>query len=288
MMQYRRFLPGILSAALALSLAACGGVPRDTGPVSQEPPSSAAPSAFEVLKSVDGSMDLSKGMDLQIDAVMKQAMTGMTVETGLKGRFLMENETKYRIEFTQTALGQEIPMSIYRDGAYTYTDMMGMKVKALAEDDESLPTDLELKEEYFKSLELTEADGVRTVTASLDPEKVEALFGDLLGSGLLDSLGGTEEEPGAGTGPDMQVKAVDMTAKLGQDDLLHEVTASISIAVSVEGPSAADPESTVLTEMQCDMSVTVTFNNPGAPVTVTPPADLEEYEDFTMDEGDFV
>ena len=112
-------------------------------------------------------MDLSKGMDLQIDAVMKQAMTGMTVETGLKGRFLMENETKYRIEFTQTALGQEIPMSIYRDGAYTYTDMMGMKVKALAEDDESLPTDLELKEEYFKSLELTEADGVRTVTASL-------------------------------------------------------------------------------------------------------------------------
>ena len=57
-------------------------------------------------------MDLSKGMDLQIDAVMKQAMTGMTVETGLKGRFLMENETKYRIEFTQTALGQEIPMSI--------------------------------------------------------------------------------------------------------------------------------------------------------------------------------
>ena len=36
-------------------------------------------------------MDLSKGMDLQIDAVMKQAMTGMTVETGLKGRFLMEN-----------------------------------------------------------------------------------------------------------------------------------------------------------------------------------------------------
>ena len=35
-----------------------------------------------------------------------------------------------------------------------------------------------------------------------------------------------------------------MTAKLGQDDLLHEVTASISIAVSVEGPSAADPEST--------------------------------------------
>ena len=161
-----------------------------------------------------------------------------------------------------------------------------MKVKALAEDDESLPTDLELKEEYFKSLELTEADGVRTVTASLDPEKVEALFGDLLGSGLLDSLGGTEEEPG--TGPDMQVKAVDMTAKLGQDDLLHEVTASISIAVSVEGPSAADPESTVLTEMQCDMSVTVTFNNPGAPVTVTPPADLEEYEDFTMDEGDFV
>lgn len=49
----------------------------------------------------------------------------------------MENETKYRIEFTQTALGQEIPMSIYRDGAYTYTDMMGMKVKALAEDDES-------------------------------------------------------------------------------------------------------------------------------------------------------
>ena len=288
-MQYRRLLPGILSAALALSLAACGGVPRDTnGPVSQEPPSSAAPSAFEVLKSVDGSMDLSKGMDLQIDAVMKQAMTGMTVETGLKGRFLMENETKYRIEFTQTALGQEIPMSIYRDGAYTYTDMMGMKVKALAEDDESLPTDLELKEEYFKSLELTEADGVRTVTASLDPEKVEALFGDLLGSGLLDSLGGTEEEPGAGTGPDMQVKAVDMTAKLGQDDLLHEVTASISIAVSVEGPSAADPESTVLTEMQCDMSVTVTFNNPGTPVTVTPPADLEEYEDFTMDEGDFV
>ena len=40
--------------------------------------------------------------------------------------------------------------------------------------------------------------------------------------------------------------------------------------------------------MQCDISVTVTFNNPGAPVTVTPPADLEEYEDFTMDEGDFV
>ena len=83
---------------------------------------------------------------------------------------------------------------------------MGMKVKALAEDDESLPTDLELKEEYFKSLELTEADGVRTVTASLDPEKVEALFGDLLGSGLLDSLGGTEEEPGTVPAPTCRSK----------------------------------------------------------------------------------
>ena len=128
-MQYRRLLPGILSIVLALSLAACGGVPRDTGPVasdpvSQESPSSAPPSAFEILKSARGAMDLSKGLDMQLDMVMKQAMTGMTVETGIKGHLLLENETKYNFEMTQVALGQEIPMSIYRDGAYTYTCLL--------------------------------------------------------------------------------------------------------------------------------------------------------------------
>lgn len=292
-MQYRRLLPGILSIVLALSLAACGGVPRDTGPVasdpvSQESPSSAPPSAFETLKSAGGAMDLSKGLDMQLDMVMKQAMTGMTVETGINGHLLLENETKYNFEMTQVALGQEIPMSIYRDGAYTYTDMMGMKIKSLAEEDESFSLDLELKEEYFKSLEVSDADGVRTVTGSINPEKMKELVEKLLESDLADAFGDMDEGLGDEAGTDLEFKAIDMTVKLGQDNLIHEMTVVVSVAASMEGPSATDPESTVLTEMQMDLSMTVTVNNPGEPVTVTPPADLEEYEEFSMDEGDFV
>ena len=47
-MKMRRMLPGVLSVVLALSLAACGGVPRqgEASEASMAPP----PSAFETLK----------------------------------------------------------------------------------------------------------------------------------------------------------------------------------------------------------------------------------------------
>lgn len=62
-MTFRRILPGILSAALAVSLAACGGVPRYPNEnasgeiVSADSSVPDSPSPFELLQTASDAMD---------------------------------------------------------------------------------------------------------------------------------------------------------------------------------------------------------------------------------------
>ena len=277
-MKMRRMLPGVLSVVLALSLAACGGVPRqgEASEASMAPP----PSAFETLKRASDAMDALEGSDLNLDVNLKMSMPGTAMEIGVKGRVQTESSTKYRADITETVAGQEIPLSFYRDGAYTYTDMMGMKIKSLADDDPVEDAlDFELKEEYFKKLELTEADGVRTLTISVDPDKALGLVKSLMNSDLMGSLGdmGIDTDTESENEPNLRVLGIELTAKLGQDNLIREASGTVSLVVAYEMPSVADPESAISSEMQLDVNMSMTINNPGQPVTVTPPVDLDQY-----------
>lgn len=267
-MKMRRILPGALSIALALTLAACGGVPRqgDASEASEASVAPPPPSAFETLKSASDAMDALQGFDMDMNVAVKMAMPGASMEMGIKGHMMMEGPQKYRADITETVAGQEIPMSIYRDGAYTYTDMMGMKVKSLADDTVENALDFELKEDYFKNIELTETDGVRTLTASVDPDKALGLVKDLMNSELMGSpfgdLGETESE----AEPDLRVLSIELTAKLGQDNLIHEASMAISLSAAYDMPSVAEPGSAISSEMQFDVNVSVTINNPGQAV----------------------
>ncbi len=282
-MKMRRILPGALSIALALTLAACGGVPRqgDASEASEASVAPPPPSAFETLKSASDAMDALQGFDMDMNVAVKMAMPGASMEMGIKGHMMMEGPQKYRADITETVAGQEIPMSIYRDGAYTYTDMMGMKVKSLADDTVENALDFELKEDYFKNIELTETDGVRTLTASVDPDKALGLVKDLMNSELMGSpfgdLGETESE----AEPDLRVLSIELTAKLGQDNLIHEASMAISLSAAYDMPSVAEPGSAISSEMQFDVNVSVTINNPGQAVAVTPPEDLDQYEEMS-------
>ena len=284
-MKMRRILPGALSIVFALILAACGGVPRqgDASEASEASMAPPPPSAFETLKSASDAMDALQGFDMDMNVAVKMAMPGASMEMGIKGHMMMEGPQKYRADITETVAGQEIPMSIYRDGAYTYTDMMGMKVKSLADDTVENALDFELKEDYFKNIELTETDGVRTLTASVDPDKALGLVKDLMNSELMGSpfgdLGETETESEAE--PDLRVLSIEPTAKLGQDNLIHEASMAISLSAAYDMPSVAEPGSAISSEMQFDVNVSVTINNPGQAVAVTPPEDLDQYEEMS-------
>lgn len=278
-MKMRRMLPGALSVVLALSLAACGGVPRqgEASEASMAPP---PPSAFETLKSATEAMEALQCADLNLDVNLKMSMPGTSMEIGVKGHVQIESSTKFRADITETVAGQEIPLSLYRDGAYTYTDMMGMKVKSPVDD--NLAEDalnFEFKEEYFKKLELTETDGIRTLTMSVDPDKVLGLLKSLMNSDLMDSLGdmGIDTDTESENEPDLRVLGIELTAKLGGDNLIREASGTVSLVLAYEMPSVADPESTISSEMQLDVNMSVTINNPGQAVTVTPPEDLDQY-----------
>ncbi len=284
-MKMRRILPGALSIVLALTLAACGGVPRqgDASEASEASVAPPPPSAFETLKSASDAMDALQGFDMDMNVAVKMAMPGASMEMGIKGHMMMEGPQKYRADITETVAGQEIPMSIYRDGAYTYTDMMGMKVKSLADDTVEDALDFELKEDYFKNIELTETDGVRTLTASVDPDKALGLVKDLMNSELMGSPFGDlgETESGSEAEPDLRVLSIELTAKLGQDNLIHEASVAISLSAAYDMPSVAEPGSSISSEMKLDMTMSMTINNPGQAVTVTPPADLDQYEEMS-------
>lgn len=128
----------------------------------------------------------------------------------------------------------------------------------------------ELKEDDFSWLELSEEGDLHVITGELDTAQAGELMKKLFGSGWMsspDSLDQTEEGPGMA----FQAKALNITVKVGLDNLIREMTASLSMAYATELPAGSNVESITQTEVTFDISVTMQVQNPGAPVTVTPP-----------------
>lgn len=284
---------GYPNGALALSLAACGGVPRYLNGTASGEIASAdssvpdSPSAFEVLQTANDTMGRVQGLDMEIGFIFRQAMSGRAVESGLDGRLTLEDESHFRLDAVQTALGQEVPLLLYADGEYLYLDASGRKSKLPFGDmadgllDGETP---ELKEDDFSWLELSEEGDLHVITGELDTAQAGELMKKLFGSGWMsspDSLDQTEEGPGMA----FQAKALNITVKVGQDNLIREMTASLSMAYAAELPAGSNVESITQTEVTFDISATMQVQNPGAPVTVTPPEDLDAYEDQTAAAG---
>lgn len=66
---------------------------------------------------------------MKISFIFRQAMSGRAVESGLDGRLTLEDESHFRLDAVQTALGQEVPLLLYADGEYLYLDVSGRKSK---------------------------------------------------------------------------------------------------------------------------------------------------------------
>ncbi|MPN45171.1 hypothetical protein SDC9_192738 [bioreactor metagenome] len=66
---------------------------------------------------------------------------------------------------------------------------------------------------------------------------------------------------------------------IGSNGYVKSTQLKCSVTVSADVPDHSDYDSTVKTNINMDMTVSMTYNNPGQKVTITPPSDLANYQE---------
>lgn len=263
-------------ALLLVLVVLCTGVVMTACGGSDVPPETVAKKSVADL--INDAMEKTSALD-EMSAVMKMefnmAMEGMTlsipITVDMKAKDMMSENVTMSMVMNMALLGQEIEMEMYQEGQWAYVVMGDMKYKSSVEDvgDELDYTDtvndmlVEIPEELLNDLELVmEADGSQSLTISFSDEKFSEIYNDLI------------QAMNAEAGMEMgELKISDAVVKVTvADGYVTVCDISFTMEVTAEG---------VTTTM--DAKASVTYENPGQPVTITPPEGYQDFEEIGMD-----
>lgn len=241
-----------LAAAMALSFTACQEKKTPEEIYSEAVAKNAALTATQADMTMDMDMDLG-GMSF-----------GMTMDMAMK---MKKSDDKFEMAMTggTSLMGQKIDMEVYYKDGYNYTNAMGAKVKQ-AMDLETITAQAEnmtMKStpvEYLENLEMTEEDGGYKFTYTINADKMQAYFEELMSM--------TGEAAALPEGTDLKFESMNGTATVGKDGYISGETVDMAFSMSMEGQ-----------EVKCTVKVDATYTNPGQDFTIEFPADLDEYVD---------
>lgn len=260
----KKGLAALLLAGTVFSATACGGNSA-SAPAATEAAAEAATEAVKLDPKEVYTEAMKKNAELKsIDVVIGMNMDitfgedsmNMAMEMDMKADGYETDDIKYLMTSKTTAEGEEIEMTMFYTDGYFYMDAMGQKIKyAMAAEDmseqaEASTTGMEVDAEWLSDISLEEQGEDKLITFTGDPEKMASYVEELLAS--------------SGTGLDgmeMTVEGVSGECLIGADGFFKSEKLLIGLALAVEDESAS---------MVMDMSMT--YNNPGQPVTVELPS----------------
>lgn len=245
----------LLSAAMILSLAGCGG--------KQDPKEiyDAAAKKAQEMTSVDASyvldmnmtqgeenMDMSMDMNMKIDGINSESM-----------RYLMDGTT--------SAMGQSMPTNMYYEGGYCYMDLMGQKVKYAMDLDEMTAQATQslggvtVDSSYLKDIKAEKDGDNQVLTFTADASKMDTYAKDLMSSmgSAMDGLGDIT----------YTIKEVSGESVVNKDGYFSSAKIKMVMEMSLEGETVS-----------VDMDMDMTYNNPGQAVEITAPGDLDSYTEI--------
>lgn len=245
----KKVLALVLSAAMALSLTACGGSSKPKDP--KEVYSAAVKKNAELK-----SMDMSSKMNMKI------TMGEQTLDMDMDMNILMEqvntDKMKYYAETKTASDGESMDMTIFYTDGYYYMDVMGQKIKApmdlekMMEQVEENSVGGEIDVEWMKEIGLKEDGDNQIITFTADPAKMDSFMKEYMST--LGAADGME---------DMEMTIKDVTGEyvINKEGYYTAVKMTMDVDVSAQGET-----------MNMVMDMDATINNPGKEVTVTLPS----------------
>ncbi len=208
---------------------------------------------------------------MKMDFTMEAEGVSLTfpISAQIKGKNLdSDDDMIYSMKMSMSMMGQKMDMEMYQEGQWAYMVMNGEKYKTKTADIEesnySADTQAMLEglpEEALKDVKLEKNDdGSQTAKFTIPGEKFDdaykKAFDSFMGAGGM----------GAAM-PEMEMPDVNVALTL-ENGYVTEYDMSFAIEMDIEG-----------TKVSADVKVELTYENPGEPVTITPP---EGYEDFEV------
>lgn len=218
-----------------------------------------------------------------ISAVMKMEMSmkmeGMTMDMPITAKIKAKNLNKdgmvASVDMTMSMMGQEIAMQMYQEGEWAYMVMEDMKYKVSAKDMEGemdyaqSTKDMlkEIPEELFKNVKIVEGkDGSKKVTINFPSDKFTELYNDVIKD--INSNNGTETD-------EFKISDAVVTVTM-VDDYVTVFDMSFKMEMTVEGIKTTTTA-----------KVSITYDEPGKEVVITPPEGYQNFEEVNMNESIF-
>ena len=251
-------------------LTACGG--------NEAPPETVAKKS--VADVINEAMEKTGALD-EMSAVMKMEMNmaaeGMTmsipITAKMKAKDLGGENMIMSVAMTMSMFGQDINIEMYQEGQWAYVVMGDMKYKSdiQALEGEFDYTDSandmlkEIPEELLKDVEpVTAEDGSQTVTVAFPAEKFAEVYSDLIQE--MNSETGTEVG-------EMKISDAVVTVTMAEG-YVTVCDVAFTMDMTVEDVSTTT-----------EAKATITYEDPGQPVTITPPEGYQDFEEISMDDS---
>lgn len=241
--------------ALALTLLMICGLFAGCGQKSAYQTVAEAVAKTQALEAMDVKME----MDMTINSDVMTMSMPITLE--MKAKDTKSENPVILTNLSLSMLGQSIEAQIYQENGWTYAAMGDQKYKTQSEpqtdqydySEEMLQI---IPEELMQDVKLEKGeDGAAKATISISGEKFMEVYADLVDQ-ISDSLGDSE---------DLNVKDAQVVISVKNGYI-----STYEISFSLEETAGEDVTS-------LDVKASITYNNPGKSVEITPP---EGYQDF--------
>ncbi len=239
-----------LSAAALVLLAGCGAqTPQDVYADAVKKQSELQ--EMHTISDIDmnvSAMGISMPVAVRLDAMVKS-----------NGQPDMEMQMDMSMEM----MGMTLDMGSYYADGWMYMDALGAKGKAAVSLEDAVSQQMQL------DLNGLDASALQDLTMEDGEDGAKVLHFTVDGQLLNDSIQQITGEIGQDTAA-ATLGLCDITLTVGKDGYFRQMDCSLPITVESDGSS---------TDM--DLTMSTQFVDPGQPVEITPPADLDSYAEST-------
>lgn len=225
----------------------------------------------EAMKKTENLDSMSAVMKMEMNMVAEGITMSIPITAKIKAKDINGENPIASVIVTMSMFGQELDIEMYQEGQWAYMVMEDMKYKTNAEDmvaeydyaDSANDMLQEIPEELLKDAELVKAeDGSQTVTITFPGEKFAEIYAELI------------ESANSETGTEMgEMKISDAVVKITVANGYVTVCDIVfTMEMTVEGVTSST-----------GVKTTLTYENPGREVTITPPEGYQDFEEMDDD-----
>lgn len=258
----KKLMSLVLVIAMVVSLGACG----------KKDPATMYAEAMEKTSTLED-------MEMQANIDMSMELLGMSMDMkmsmDLKAHGLTAEDAVMDMKMNMSMLGQEIPMQMWYSDGYYYTEAMDTKTKV------AMPLDeVKAQMEGGMSSEAIPKDAFKEITAEKNGNNTILTYvadGSKMTEQIKESMAMLEEMDLGLDEAAMAVEDVKGTITINPEGYVVAQTMETAFTMNVGEVS----EGVDGGEMKIVMKMDGTYVNPGQPVTITLPNDLDSYIDVT-------